>query len=454
MGWSELPGEYSRSPQYLLFTTAFRCLEDLTDWPKVLSLLGVLEKSVLGVELGARTKYGNIRRMGPSAILSSGPTHARVEQYTRLCTTPTAPGTIKHHARIVRDELCEAVVRRAGSDTGTIAFLSGGLDSRAVVTVLRDRGIALYTFNFSEPDSEDSVFANLFAQNAGSHHFSRQNRTPRPRWTSLLSEAWRALPANLRLSVERPGYAWTGDGGSIGVGCVRVTESAVKALRAGLPRKALDLALQDWGAHLPMRLFPRVRGEEIRAAFTDDCLAGLTSFDCEDPGRALYHFLLANDQARHLDTHFEDLDVHGLELHTPFFDADLLRAVAAVPLDYCLNHRLYHEVVQVLPPMMRSGPWQTYPGHEPCPVLRPPDLSSHELSYQWTSRAALSENRGDPAVIFQTLRPGFQASILLRFSIIGASVAQAIRIRNTGHILQPAEKILRGLAISEGRWEL
>jgi len=71
--------------------------------------------------------------------------------------------------------------------------------------------------------------------------------------------------------------------------------------------------------------------------------------------------------------------LHQLELQLPFFDSDFLETVLAVPVHLCLCHAFYTKWLTLFPPVVTAVPWQTYPGHVPCPLPIP-----KRLHYQWT----------------------------------------------------------------------
>jgi asparagine synthase (glutamine-hydrolysing) len=62
----------------------------------------------------------------------------------------------------------------------------------------------------------------------------------------------------------------------------------------------------------------------------------------------------------------------------PFFAGEFLEAVFATPLDWCMRHEFYVKWLAQFPPAVTAVPWQSYPGHEPCPLPIPA-----ELGYQW-----------------------------------------------------------------------
>ena len=103
----------------------------------------------------------------------------------------------------------------------------------------------------------------------------------------------------------------------------------------------------------------------------------LCKFDAADPAWNLYLFLTLSDQARKLTRHFENIDLHRLEFQAPFFDPNLLQAVLASRLDWFLRHKFYHQLLPHFGAAAARVPWQSYPGHEPCPlpIPREPHLS-------------------------------------------------------------------------------
>src|SRR5688500_20333163 len=108
--------------------------------------------------------------------------------------------------------------RRLANDRRSVAFLSGGLDSRCMVAELVARGVELHTFNFANDGTKDQVLGDTFAGIAGTRH----TRIPRPadpaRWSMTMGSVWGASPLRSALPVERPGPVSSGDGGRVGRG--------------------------------------------------------------------------------------------------------------------------------------------------------------------------------------------------------------------------------------------
>jgi len=168
--------------------------------------------------------------------------------------------------------------------------------------------------------------------------------------------------------VPRPQLAWAGDGGSVGVGHVYITKEIVDLVRAGNPDAAVQIFLNRERANVLIRLFKsNLVGQLVSLPF-EGVRQELQALHATDPGRNFYLFLMLNDQRRHLTEHFEDIDLHRLELQLPYFDSDFVELMVSSPIDLCLRHGFYNQWLQYMPPSMLRVPWQAYPDHEPCPV--------------------------------------------------------------------------------------
>jgi hypothetical protein len=182
--------------------------------------------------------------------------------------------------------------------------------------------------------------------------------------------------------------------------------------------------------HLPQQLF-------------DSVLKEVNRYPLEDRGRRFYLFLLFNDQRRHLFKHFESIDLHGLELLTPFFDTQFLQAVAATPVRWGVLHRLYGHFFAQLPKFARLTPWQTYPGHQACPVKgtvgKAGEKSGVAGHYQWAPAAPyrgswLARARCAWQLI-GTVHSGLRPPVFSRSRIWLAALGHALGLRDSRYIL-------------------
>ncbi len=125
-----------------------------------------------------RTVYDRIRKLAPREVLALDE-DVTVRAYERLRFREEATGSKDALAAELREVLTRAVVRRRRFDppgTEMGAFLSGGLDSSAVVGVLSetdDAPVRAYSIGFAESRFDEMEYAELAARRFGAvHHTS------------------------------------------------------------------------------------------------------------------------------------------------------------------------------------------------------------------------------------------------------------------------------------------
>ncbi|MGC4080849.1 MAG: asparagine synthase C-terminal domain-containing protein [Vicinamibacterales bacterium] len=124
--------------------------------------------------------------------------------------------------RLVRDRLLDAVSAHLVSDVPVGAFLSGGIDSSAVVALMRDCGVRPRTFSvgFDERTFDESEHAALMADTVGAEHTQ-----VRLRGADLLEQLPSALSA-----IDQP----TGDAVNTWVVSGAVRAQGIKVALSGL----------------------------------------------------------------------------------------------------------------------------------------------------------------------------------------------------------------------------
>jgi hypothetical protein len=252
----------------------------------------------------------------------------------------------------------------------------------------------------------------------------------------------------------RPRVLWSGDGGSVGVGLVYVDADMLPLAREGRWSEVLDLFLLRYGSRPLGRLYRRQVAPTVLRVPYEGLTEELALLGRAEAGRRLHLLLMVNDQRRHLATFYEDIDLHRLEMQTPFFDAEFLEAVLATPLEDGLRHRLYHRWLGEFPPAVRAVPWQTYPRHEACPLPVPPGLSG-----QWdvarTRRLQAARRRGRLATLRRVRRSAdFPIAILRRSILAWYELAFGLGLRDYGYIARAADAYHRYWRAAEGRYAL
>ena len=449
------PIYFAVADDVVVVANALRIIEATPSVRKVMDVRGAVESVALGYPLADRTVYRDVFAIRDGEIVTFRDRAVERRRYWCIADVAEDRADLDEAARRAHAAFRQAVSRRAGSDRRAVAFLSGGLDSRCVVAELCQHGIEVQTFNFANEGTQDQLLGDAFAGVAGTLHV----RTPRPfgpvRWSRLMAERWASSPHRARHPVERPGMIWSGDGGSVGFGFVGVYPAVIALLRAGKRDQAVEQYCVEHGISLPLRVFRRRIASELR----DILHVGLReAFDearsAREAGCDLYVFRMQHDQRRHMVPHFEDADLHRLELHLPFFDADLIEVIAATPADYGVGHRLYNAALQFFPPVVREVPWQTYPGHVPCP-LPLPDVAID----QWgDDQNDLMRRRRQRSILREATnlatRLDFPSPLLDRRYVIAAGILHWLGRADYSYVMDYATTFSALWGVSQRRWSL
>lgn len=427
---------------YVIFATGLRILDQVSEIPKVMDVRAVTEENSLGYALADRTPFASVALLKSAEILRVEGESSSRRQYWRWDDIKSSDRPMSELVQEAHARFVDAVALRSGEDSTTVAFLSGGLDSRAIVTALRDRGLQVHSFNFSVTGLQDQVFGAAFAQRIGTIHRERPVQAAQGlSFSKTMAEAWNASPERVTRPAERPGLVWSGDGGSVTLGHVYLNRAMVEAARAGDARAAMQRSTHGWGSEIPRRL---LKSGLLATLSENNPRQGLQeefdALNCDDAGRRLHLVLMHNDQRRHLSAHFEGIDLSRLEYQLPFFDSLFVESVLRVPLDFCLEHRLYMHWLRYFPDVVFSVPWQAYPGHEPCPLPMP-----SSVPLQWGEGVSRMRRTLERSELLrqsaQMLRvSNFPTPLIRREYLRLATLLYRLRLRDAGYIIRAARR--------------
>lgn len=374
------PVYFAKVPEGLVFSTSLSAISGSGMVPVEVDHQGFSERLHLGYCLDDRTEIAGVKVLRGGEALRATESGAAREQYFDLLDCAEGRQSKAADPGRVFRAFTDAVKVRLGSDSSAVAFLSGGLDSRAVCAALRESGAELTTISYGVPGSQDCAFGELMAARLGARH----HVVPQSHLDVGDSHSKRSvLPALLAEGRERecgpPRMIWSGDGGSVGLGMVYLSDDATSAAeRKGRLLPAMQI-VQPPSAYLgAFRNATRARLEALLAeglVNEEERLAPL------QPLLALYLFLMRNDQRRHLHAHYDRVLDGGIDLQLPFFDADFVELMVEEPLSHYLRHVGYMEFLARFSQPVLEVPWQAYPGHVGCSLPLPADLT-----YQWGGR--------------------------------------------------------------------
>jgi len=441
--------------EMVVFASALRILEELSFVPKKMDLRAVTEVVGLGTPLADRTPYADIFLLKPAEIVQITNEGVSRSSYWRWDEIKTEIDSEPIRLASVNDRFQSAIKRRNGNDKATAAYLSGGLDSRCIVAALCHNRVDMRTVNFARPGTQDYYFGNEFAEKIGSNHQSipKEKGDSVPDYSSLMARALAQFDPG-HGSVDRPHLVWSGEGGSVLLGHVHLSSALIELMRAGKIDRAIDEFVQMEQIDVPFKLLrPQVLAS-VRDVIKQGIHEELDRLHAEDAGRNFYIFLAQNDQRRKLMVHFENIDLHRLEFQLPFFDGEFLASVMATPLDWCLNHRFYNKWLSLLPGAVTLVPWQAYPGHEPCPLPLPA-----ELSYQWNedyqAREHAAKRRRMVERASRLLRSGdFPSRILDKRKLRVAAWIHSTGWRDYQYAIEAAEIYSRYSSVCKGEFSV
>ena len=229
--FGEKPFYYAATPNLFVFgseITALHAHPNLTDSPDP---AGVQKFFAYGYVPAPRTIYRLVHKLEPGATLTFDLDTAKIRlaRYWRFAieAEDNAPASrIPALAEELRALLTAAVSRRMEADVPLGVFLSGGVDSTAILALAaRARGTAgidSFTIGFHEPSYDESAFARVAASSIGSRHHERMidlidARAELPILLSKLDEPFAdpsILPTYLlaRFAREHVTVALSGDG--------------------------------------------------------------------------------------------------------------------------------------------------------------------------------------------------------------------------------------------------
>lgn len=391
------PIYWLRHGDFLLFSGARRLLYKLPGLAITADITGVMEMVTLGHTIGRYTEFAGISYLQDGRMLTVDTDGISEESYWDWCRDAPQPEAETAELRKALHEAFRRAVRVRLGDTPTVyAALSGGLDSRVVVTALHECGADIHTVNASWDGSLDQILARDYAAALGLTHHEQimpddESGDDVVRRCAKLME--QHAPELIRAG-GLPTQLWGGNDGGMTVGYAYVNEELVRLQRTAGVDEVARAFLDSMGLAISTRGLKRRWRDLAERNPYESIRDELARLDCRNPAQRIYVFFLLNRPRRMYAPHFEEIDLFPYEQIEPFFDTDFLATACRLPIDESLNHGLYNRWLGEFPPVITSVPWQAYPGHESGPLPLPEQVAS-----QWE----ISQQRLKPARKCKTL---------------------------------------------------
>lgn len=373
------PVYYYQYKNILIYSSLLSVIETLPFVDLSTNIDHISEYISLSDCLSNRTKYIFVRRLNGGECLSSEQNNVILKSYWDWGKIPVIENVKQEHIEELFYSFEESVKLRLDNNNTTLSFLSGGLDSRVVNSLVDKYVEHVYAFNFSEGSSQDNEFASKFAEVAKLRYIDTVlPELSFPNWAQLVSDAI-SFNKNEIMGEYNEKLIWSGDGGSVGVGCVYMNDAIHEALNDGNIERAVDIYISNHNISIPNSILKKKYVAQLKNSLKQKIIREFVPNKL-DPGKSIYYFLMNNDQKRHLDNHYETICAHKMEFILPFFDSDFLSKIYALPTKDMLYHELYMKWFEYFPENTKNVPWQTYPGHVACPIS-----VDEQYGYQWDS---------------------------------------------------------------------
>jgi asparagine synthase (glutamine-hydrolysing) len=397
-----------------------------------------------GHVLAPHSVYDEVLKLEPAHFLTLGPEGPpRVARFWRFAYRPGPAASEADWVERFRETFTNSVRRHLQSDVPLGAFLSGGVDSSAVVAAMSrvmDEPVRTFTIGFGAREYDEAPYARRVAEHLGCHHTERvveldDAATILPQIARAYDEPFAdpsAIPTWYvsRLAREQVTVAMSGDGGDeLFAGYDRhLNERLVQTRRplfalAGALARLPPLPLASWNylrqrlakvagdARLPdtyvrffskYQLLPRaIRARLYRPEFltrleTGDELERLARvyFPERVSGDPLENLMYADTVVRLPDDMLTKVDrasmQHSLEVRVPFLAHTFVDFAATVPVEMKLRGRVGKWIVREavapwLPPGILDRPKQGF--KIPLPQWMRGDLGRYAESVWRDARA-------------------------------------------------------------------
>ena len=160
------------------FASELKALTDLPGFAFTTDERALLDYFRFGHVRGPRSIHAEVATLPPGHLLRVGGSgEPTIEPYWQPRYAPAAPLPEREWVERFRATWLDTVAAQMVADVEVGAFLSGGIDSSAVVAAMTrvgDRPVRTFTIGFPDPRYDESPHAEAVAQALGTRHTTRQ----------------------------------------------------------------------------------------------------------------------------------------------------------------------------------------------------------------------------------------------------------------------------------------
>ena len=248
---------YQQSATHLTFASEVKSLFAAESVPRRLDLQSLAQIFTYWAPLGARTAFEGVHSLQPGHLLALEGGQVTIKQYwdwqfptERDCSV----GKVEDYAHELRELLVDSVRLQLRADVPVGAYLSGGLDSSIITSVIRnftESPLRTFSLTFEDAEFDESAHQQELVNYLGTEHTSlRCSRAdiaavfPRTIWHAE-SPIVRTAPAPLMLlsqKVREHGYkvVLTGEGADEVFGGYDIfKEAKIRRFMARMPNSAM-----------------------------------------------------------------------------------------------------------------------------------------------------------------------------------------------------------------------
>jgi asparagine synthase (glutamine-hydrolysing) len=170
----EKPLYYTEQDGWFIFGSELRAVLEHPGVRRELDLLGFSRYLTSGYVPDPHTMFRNIHKLPPGHFMSVASGKTRVARYWDIPIHADRQYSEDELAELLWERLCRSVQRRLVSDVPVGVFLSGGVDSAAIVaaaaSVAPAAPLTTFSMGFEEASYDETPYARAVAERYGMHH--------------------------------------------------------------------------------------------------------------------------------------------------------------------------------------------------------------------------------------------------------------------------------------------